>query len=88
MLKRVRRGTCPLAFLLIPPTDYNILLALLPPSSPQTFDIQKKLRILKPRLEAAQKRETAEMMDKLKGLGNSFLGTSTIFELNVVLTVF
>lgn len=29
---------------------------------------------LKPRLETAQKKETDEMMDKLKGLGNSLLG--------------
>jgi hypothetical protein len=30
---------------------------------------------LKPRAEAAQNQETAEMLDKLKGLGNNILGT-------------
>lgn len=29
---------------------------------------------LKPRVEAAQKQETGEMLDKLKGFGNSILG--------------
>jgi hypothetical protein len=33
------------------------------------------LQYLKPRLEAAQKRETDEMLGKLKGLGNSILGS-------------
>ena len=57
--------------------DYNKLLELLPTSSPQQVELRRALRALKPRLEAAQKRETAEMMDKLKGLGNSILGTSS-----------
>ena len=50
------------------------LLKILPPSSPEFGGVQRSLQYLKPRLEAAQKRETAEMMDKLKGLGNSILG--------------
>ena len=36
--------------------------------------IDRTLRSLRPRVEAAQKRETAEMMDKFKSLGNSLLG--------------
>ncbi|KAF7799047.1 hypothetical protein EIP86_010277 [Pleurotus ostreatoroseus] len=54
--------------------DYNKLLTLLPPTSPQIAEIQRTVRSLKPRVETAQKRETGEMMDKLKGLGNSVLG--------------
>jgi len=54
--------------------DYNALLKLLPPTSPQIRDTERSLRLLKPRVEAAQKQETAEMMNKLKGLGNSILG--------------
>ncbi|KAG6887793.1 hypothetical protein C0995_012697 [Termitomyces sp. Mi166 len=53
--------------------DYNTLIQLLPPSSSQSRDVQRSLMLLKPRLESAQKRETAEMLDKLKGLGNSIL---------------
>lgn len=53
--------------------DYNKLLTLV--SSPsQLFEIRRKLEALKPRQEAAQKRETDEMLSKLKGLGNSILG--------------
>ncbi|KAJ2914225.1 hypothetical protein MD484_g6165, partial [Candolleomyces efflorescens] len=37
-------------------------------------DIEGKLRKLQPRIEAAQKEETSEMLGKLKGLGNSLLG--------------
>ncbi|KAG6845966.1 hypothetical protein H0H87_011014 [Tephrocybe sp. NHM501043] len=54
--------------------DYNSLIKLLPPSSSQLRETEKALSLLKPRLESAQKRETAEMMSKLKGLGNSILG--------------
>ncbi|KAF8222603.1 TPR-like protein [Tricholoma matsutake] len=54
--------------------DYTTLLKLLPPSSPAFREIERSLQSLKPRTEAAQKKETAEMMDKLKGLGNSILG--------------
>jgi len=53
--------------------DYNSLLKLVTSPS-QLLDIRRKLQQLKPRLESAQKKETAEMMDKLKGLGNSLLG--------------
>jgi len=54
--------------------DYNSLLKLLPPSSPEIAETRRALASLKPRLEAAQKNETAEMIDKLKGLGNNILG--------------
>ncbi|KAF8807585.1 hypothetical protein BYT27DRAFT_7165446 [Phlegmacium glaucopus] len=53
--------------------DYNSLLKLVTSPS-QLTDIKRKLHQLKPRLESAQKKETDEMMDKLKGLGNSLLG--------------
>jgi hypothetical protein len=53
--------------------DYNSLLKLVTSPS-QLTDIRRKLQQLKPRLESAQKQETKEMMDKLKGLGNSLLG--------------
>ncbi|KAH7924883.1 hypothetical protein BV22DRAFT_1034674 [Leucogyrophana mollusca] len=54
--------------------DYTALLELLPPSSLQLAQVKRSLQSLKPRQEAAQKRETDEMMSKLKGLGNSILG--------------
>jgi len=54
--------------------DYTTLLTLLPPSSSQAKETERTLSSLKPAVESAQKRETAEMMDKLKGLGNSVLG--------------
>jgi len=54
--------------------DYTVLLELLPPSSPQLVDVKRLLQSIKPRLEQAQKRETSEMLDKLKGIGNSVLG--------------
>lgn len=53
--------------------DYTSLLRLSSVQS-QTREIEGKLRSLKPRIEAAQKAETAEMLGKLKGLGNSILG--------------
>ncbi|KAF5312125.1 hypothetical protein D9619_003040 [Psilocybe cf. subviscida] len=53
--------------------DYNTLLKLVTSPS-QAADLRRKLQSLKPRLEAAQKRETDEMIGKLKGLGNSVLG--------------
>ncbi|KDR85183.1 hypothetical protein GALMADRAFT_233854 [Galerina marginata CBS 339.88] len=52
--------------------DYTALLELV--TSSQQSDIRKKMQCLKPRLEAAQKQETDEMLGKLKGLGNSILG--------------
>ncbi|GLB36342.1 putative tetratricopeptide repeat protein [Lyophyllum shimeji] len=54
--------------------DYNALLKLLPQTDSQWGETERSLTLLKPRLEAAQKQETAEMLDKLKGLGNSILG--------------
>ncbi|KAJ7102207.1 TPR-like protein [Mycena belliarum] len=54
--------------------DYATLLKILPPSSTQAKEIARSEFLLKPRLEAAQKQETAEMLDKLKGVGNSILG--------------
>ncbi|OCB87120.1 hypothetical protein A7U60_g5855 [Sanghuangporus baumii] len=54
--------------------DYNTLLVILPPNSPQVGQTRRALAVLEPRIEEAQKRETSEMMDKLKGIGNSILG--------------
>ncbi|KAI0067698.1 hypothetical protein BV25DRAFT_1846856 [Artomyces pyxidatus] len=54
--------------------DYNALLTLLPPSSPQIDEVKRSLRLLQPRVESAQKKEMDEMMGKLKGIGNSILG--------------
>ncbi|THH00916.1 hypothetical protein EW145_g7010 [Phellinidium pouzarii] len=54
--------------------DYNTLLKILPPDSPQLGAIRRALAALKPRLEDAQKKETGEVLEKLKGLGNSILG--------------
>jgi len=47
---------------------------MLPPLSPQAAEIKRSLNSLKPRIEAAQKREMDDMTGKLKELGNSFLG--------------
>ncbi|CDO76628.1 hypothetical protein BN946_scf184868.g42 [Trametes cinnabarina] len=47
--------------------DYKRLLELLPSRSPDLVRIRPTLAALPPRIEAAQKRETAEMLDKLKG---------------------
>ena len=54
--------------------DYITLSKLLPASSSEAKVAERSLLLLKPRIEAAQKRETGEMLDKLKGLGNSILG--------------
>ncbi|TFY64213.1 hypothetical protein EVG20_g6029 [Dentipellis fragilis] len=54
--------------------DYKKLLEILPPSSPQAKEVQRALRLLEPRVEAAQKKEMEEMMGKLKGFGNTILG--------------
>ncbi|CAK5264996.1 unnamed protein product [Mycena citricolor] len=54
--------------------DYTTLLKILPPSSALIKEIERSQAVLKPRHEAAQKRETDEMMGKLKGIGNSILG--------------
>ena len=55
-------------------TDYQTLLDLLPSTSPQLPEVRRSLQSIKPRAEQAQKKEMGEMMDKLKGLGNSVLG--------------
>ncbi len=55
-------------------SDYKKLLELMPPTSPDVVSVRRTLATLPPRVEAAQKRETAEMLDKFKGLGNSILG--------------
>lgn len=54
--------------------DYKLLLELLPANSPEVLRIKRALQSLEPRAKAAQKRETDEMIDKLKGLGNNILG--------------
>ncbi|KAL4068232.1 hypothetical protein V8B97DRAFT_873149 [Scleroderma yunnanense] len=54
--------------------DYKLLLELFPSGSPEVARTKKTLQVLEPRVQAAQKRETTEMIDKLKGLGNSILG--------------
>lgn len=54
--------------------DYKLLLELFPANSPEAPRIKRALQSLEPRVKAAQKRETDEMVDKLKGLGNSLLG--------------
>lgn len=54
--------------------DYKLLLELFPAGSPEVSRIKRALQLLEPRVKAAQKRETDEMIDKLKCLGNSVLG--------------
>ena len=54
--------------------DYSTLLKILPSNSPQIGPTKRALDRLKPRIEEAQKKETGEVLDKLKGLGNSILG--------------
>ncbi|KAA1468642.1 TPR-like protein [Dentipellis sp. KUC8613] len=54
--------------------DYKKLLEILPSSSPQAKEVQRTLRLLEPRVEAAQKKEMDEMLGKLKGFGNTILG--------------
>ncbi|KAH0838466.1 TPR-like protein [Lanmaoa asiatica] len=54
--------------------DYKLLVELLPPGSPELTQTRKVIQSLEPRTRAAQEKETAEMMDKLKGLGNTILG--------------
>lgn len=54
--------------------DYTALLTQLPSSSNQVAEVNRALRLLEPRIEEAQKREVGEVVDKLKGLGNSVLG--------------
>jgi hypothetical protein len=54
--------------------DYTKLVTLMPPSFDQVAEAKQSLRLLEPHIEEAQKREMGEMVDKLKGLGNSVLG--------------
>ncbi|KAH9025053.1 TPR-like protein [Lactarius hengduanensis] len=54
--------------------DYTALLTQLPSSSNQVAEVNRSSRLLEPRIEEAQKREVGEVVDKLKGLGNSVLG--------------
>lgn len=54
--------------------DYKLLLELFPAGSPEVSRIKRALQLLEPRVKAAQKRETDEMIDKLKCLSNSVLG--------------
>jgi hypothetical protein len=56
------------------PLDYEKLLTLVPAA--ETGKIRATLNKVKPRAEAAQRQEMGEMVDKLKGLGNSLLGAS------------
>jgi hypothetical protein len=67
-------------------SDYTTLLKILPPSTPQTKEIERSQHLLKPRLEAAQKAETAEMLGKLKGIGNSILGISLETDFGIAIT--
>jgi hypothetical protein len=48
-------------------------------------EAKRSLRLLEPRIEEAQKREMGEMVDKLKGLGNSVLGERNAPKLEVTL---
>lgn len=59
--------------------DYTKLLSILRPSSPQYAETKRLQSALKPRLDEAQKHETGEMLDKLKGIGNSILGMTPFF---------
>lgn len=72
--RRCAASLLPHTRLILSATDYTSLLDLLPPASAQLAEVKHELALLKPHLEKAQKQETAEMLDKLKGLGNSVLG--------------
>lgn len=54
--------------------DYKRLVEILPSNSPLLPSIRSALRSLPPRVEAAKKQETDEMIGKLKGLGDNILG--------------
>ncbi|KAG9051291.1 hypothetical protein FS837_009557 [Tulasnella sp. UAMH 9824] len=54
--------------------DYKRVLELLPPSDPLRTSCTRALRSLPERIEAQKKKETDEMLGKLKDLGNSVLG--------------
>lgn len=55
-------------------SDYRRLLEILPPNSADIRKARQALQDVNPRVVAAQKKETGEMLDKLKGLGNKILG--------------
>ncbi|KAG6381353.1 hypothetical protein JVT61DRAFT_5765 [Boletus reticuloceps] len=61
---------------------YKLLLELLPPGSAESTQTRKALQSLEPRTRVAREEETAEMMDKLKGLGNTILGTPLFREID------
>lgn len=67
--------------------DYTKLITLLPPSSDQVAEARRSLRLLEPRIEEVQKREMGEMVDKLKGFGNSILGERDASKLEVTLKI-
>jgi len=48
-------------------------------------EAKRSLRLLEPRIEEVQKREMGEMVDKMKGLGNSILGERNATRLEVTL---
>ncbi|KAG8920350.1 hypothetical protein FRC00_010144 [Tulasnella sp. 408] len=54
--------------------DYKRVLELLPPSDPLRTSCTRALRSLPERIEVQKKKETDEMLGKLKDLGNSVLG--------------
>ena len=54
--------------------DYTALLTLFPPSSVHIPPIRRQLSTLPGRIKAQQDTEQAEMLSKLKDLGNTFLG--------------
>ncbi|KAG8993900.1 hypothetical protein FRB90_000570 [Tulasnella sp. 427] len=54
--------------------DYQRLLELLPPSDPLRPPCARAVRNLPARIEVQKKKETDEMLGKLKDLGNSVLG--------------
>ena len=62
--------------------DYKLLVELLPAGSAELTQTRKVLQSLEPRTRAAQEKETTEMMGKLKGLGNTILGTPQFCEID------
>ena len=62
--------------------DYKLLVELLPAGSAELTQTRKVLQSLEPRTRAAQEKETTEMMGKLKGLGNTILGTPLFCEID------
>lgn len=80
-LRKVRFSAClphKLARLIPKPLDWKTLLPLLPPRTPLLLQAHRAIRVLPARIEEAKKKETDEMMGKLKELGNTVLGETTI----------